>query len=1090
MIKNLLRWSKPASLRYYFIISTILMASGSYSQVTNEWNRLIEYSDGLSYENDFVNSKFAGIVDIAKDAAGNVYVTGAANGINVNETYLPKGSRIIYARKYNPSGSLIWEKSYSTNDPEILLSATGITVTDNGIVYVVGYRTRSGVTTPEMDLVIRYNSLDNNDNGKVGTSIYNYTPSDLALDPAGNLYVTGTLWITGQPFRTSYHTQKYDADLNLLWSRLYGESDSYANALAVGSLGNVYVTGKSGRSTNHEIVTVQYTQDGDLIGIARITGTANFQDEAYDVAVDVDNNAYVTGYVTDGTPGEVGTYNQMYTTIKYDAAFTQLWINKYDCGGDFDEGLLIATDGGGNIVVTGRSGNDSPISDDDIVTIKYDPTNGTRQWVKRYLGPALPKDIEPDGLGNFYITGSGVDDFFDIITFKYDATGNEKWRIVYTSPVALSYDLGQAMVVDATGNIYVGGSANDAGILVKYIQCNLTCPGNIVVNNTSGQCGAIVNYSAASASPTCGTPTYSIASGTFFPVGQTTVTVSSATGEATCSFTVTVNDSELPIITAAPANVTVSCAADIPAVNTAGITATDNCGTPVITHVGDVISNQTCANRYVLTRTYKATDASSNWVTRDQVITVNDNTPPQIIGLSLSQQVLWPANHTLRDITINYDVADNCTTPTVSVTVSSNESVNGTGDGDTDPDWIIVDAHHVKVRSERSATGDGRIYTIAVTVSDGCNASVTQSKTVIVAHNITGPITGRPFRVGSTVDFTGVFWDKAGNKHTGQWLIDDNITVKGIITEPSGNRNGKVIGSYKFNTAGVYKVQMNITDQNKLTSYTNTNGDLEEIVVIYDPDGGYAYGGGWFHSPAGAIPSHPLLTGKVSYGFTANYFKGATYPKGETQFEFKVGAFEFNALNFDYLSINGIKAQLKGSGKIVGGQSGVNFIATVIDGQLDGTGIDKLRMKIFNKNTGVIYYDNEPGKSEAASPSTAVGGNSTINISSTAIFNSTSSLRTVPLEQEIDENPDQLMITAYPNPSRYNFKIRTRSPNKIDKITVQVIDVYGRVIETGRTVPDQTFIFGERYRPGTYIVKVTQAKQQRQLKLIKISGKL
>ena len=138
---------------------------------------------------------------------------------------------------------------------------------------------------------------------------------------------------------------------------------------------------------------------------------------------------------------------------------------------------------------------------------------------------------------------------------------------------------------------------------------------------------------------------------------------------------------------------------------------------------------------------------------------------------------------------------------------------------------------------------------------------------------------------------------------------------------------------------------MNVTDQKGITHYTNTAGDLEAIVVIYDPNGGYAYGGGYYNSPAGALRSDPVATGKASYGFTLNYFKNSTYPKGETQFEFKVGNFEFNALNFEYLVINNSMSQFKGTGKIIGGQSGVGFTMTVVDGQLDGSGVDKIRME-------------------------------------------------------------------------------------------------------------------------------------------------
>src|SRR6185503_2198029 len=46
--------------------------------------------------------------------------------------------------------------------------------------------------------------------------------------------------------------------------------------------------------------------------------------------------------------------------------------------------------------------------------------------------------------------------------------------------------------------------------------------------------------------------------------------------------------------------------------------------------VSDDISNQTCPNRYTLTRTYKATDVCGNVKTCAQIITVADETPPEI----------------------------------------------------------------------------------------------------------------------------------------------------------------------------------------------------------------------------------------------------------------------------------------------------------------------------------------------------------------------------------------------------------------------------------------------------------------------------
>ncbi|HKE57726.1 MAG TPA: S8 family serine peptidase [Pyrinomonadaceae bacterium] len=69
--------------------------------------------------------------------------------------------------------------------------------------------------------------------------------------------------------------------------------------------------------------------------------------------------------------------------------------------------------------------------------------------------------------------------------------------------------------------------------------CSLVCPANITVPADMSGTGAVVNYPAASPTGACGVLNYSIASGSIFPVGTTTVTVTGANA-ATCTFTVTV----------------------------------------------------------------------------------------------------------------------------------------------------------------------------------------------------------------------------------------------------------------------------------------------------------------------------------------------------------------------------------------------------------------------------------------------------------------------------------------------------------------------------------------------------------------------
>ena len=626
---------------------------------------------------------------------------------------------------------------------------------------------------------------------------------------------------------------------------------------------------------------------------------------------------------------------------------------------------------------------------------------------------------------------------------------------------------------------------------------SISPPPDIILNNDPGLCTKDITAVVPTVATVTGClkPQPPSRSGhnvnNIYPVGTTNITwsVTDAAGNtATTIQKIIITDNEPPVITQFPSDVAVVCAADVPAVNISSVTATDNCNVTV-SHVGDVITNQTCANRFTLTRTYKATDGSANTTTRSQVITVNDNVPPQITGLTTSKQILAPPNHKMQDIVVSYNVIDNCNTfPNYTFNVTSNEPVNGTGDGDTDPDWEITSDHHIKLRAERAANGSGRIYTITITANDGCNAAVTSTAQVVVAHNITGPHSGQSFKVGSTVAFTGEFWDVPANRHTAKWLIDGSTTAKATVSEPSDGKNGKITGSYKFNTPGVYKLQMNVADQNGVTTYANTNGDVDAIVVIYDPNGGNTYGGGYFNSPAGALASNPTATGKASYGFAMNYFKNSTYPKGETQFEFKVGDLEFNALNFDYLVINSSMAQFKGTGKILGGQSGVGFTMTVVDGQLDGTGIDKIRMKIYNKNNGTIIYDNQPGAGDATLPVQPVGANSTVvvtGVSSGLI--TANAIRPGEAQRYTPEVSKDLAVLAYPNPSRSGFTLNVNGTSQ-QKISMQVVDVYGRIVESRQVNANSITRFGDRYRSGIYFVRVMQGRLHKEIKLVKSSN--
>ncbi|HEX5833267.1 MAG TPA: Calx-beta domain-containing protein, partial [Pyrinomonadaceae bacterium] len=360
--------------------------------------------------------------------------------------------------------------------------------------------------------------------------------------------------------------------------------------------------------------------------------------------------------------------------------------------------------------------------------------------------------------------------------------------------------------------------------------------------------------------------------------------------------------------------------------------------------------------------------------------TTVDPTPPAINGLSADPASLWPKNHKLRDVTINYSATDACGGVNCQITdITSNEPVNGTGDGDTSPDWEFVDEHHVRLRAESAGGSVGRIYTITVTCTDSAGNVTTKTVEVHVGHNIITPTSGTAFKVNTAVTFTGTFWDVPGRKHTAVWQFDD-LTTGATITEPVGSKNGIAKGTYTFKDPGVYKVTLKVTDNTGVTSWVDTQDDVESLIVIYDPASGYTIGGGFIYSPLGALLSDPAAAGKMTFGYNSKFFKGATNPKGESQFDFLLGNFEFNALNYEYLVIDKARAQFKGFGKI-NGVSGYEFIVTVIDGNLPGGGgVDKFRIKIWEKVTGVLVYDNQPGSSDASDPVMPIGPGGDISI--------------------------------------------------------------------------------------------------------------
>jgi gliding motility-associated-like protein len=172
--------------------------------------------------------------------------------------------------------------------------------------------------------------------------------------------------------------------------------------------------------------------------------------------------------------------------------------------------------------------------------------------------------------------------------------------------------------------------------VLEGVDPEITCPADIVVDNDPDVCGAIVSYTAPVGTDDCGgettTLTSGLGSGAEFPVGVTTeeYTVTDLSGNtATCSFTVTVNDTELPLF---------ECPEDLMVSNDAGVceatvtfdapTVTDNCDETITAVQTGGLASGSIFPVGSTTITFEATDPSGNVATCSFDVVVEDDEAP------------------------------------------------------------------------------------------------------------------------------------------------------------------------------------------------------------------------------------------------------------------------------------------------------------------------------------------------------------------------------------------------------------------------------------------------------------------------------
>ena len=242
----------------------------------------------------------------------------------------------------------------------------------------------------------------------------------------------------------------------ITWIRVYNNNyDDKAYAVTTDTNNNVIVTGVSKIDGIDRSHTIKYDSNGNYI--FDITSDLPYPSASYDVAVDSQNSIIIVG-------GFFNTQsNYDYYIAKYDSNGNKQWTKSYNSGGS-DIAKSVAIDSNDNIIVTGEASQN-------YLTIKYNKF-GNELWSKTFgmFDENSAKSVAIDNLDNIIVTGNvQTSDNNYWYTIKYDSNGQELWNKTFCYE---NTNYVSAVTIDSNNNIILAGTiyiGADADLyLIKY----------------------------------------------------------------------------------------------------------------------------------------------------------------------------------------------------------------------------------------------------------------------------------------------------------------------------------------------------------------------------------------------------------------------------------------------------------------------------------------------------------------------------------------------------------------------------------------------------------------------------------------------
>jgi len=318
-------------------------------------------------------------------------------------------------------------------------------------LYLLGISRINGSGDPYPCLV-KYNSNGelqwNRSWGEEGDNPFNR----VIIDSQNNIYITGrTRNITGNT--DAIYLIKFNSSGDLQWDYIWcGDGESYIAAIALDSLSNIYLTGRTRNITGNTdaIYLIKFNSSGDLQW-NHIWGYSNTL-MLSKIAIDSADDIYISGITLNGTETEE------FHIWKFNNTGHLQWSHTLS-GIDYAKIPQIATDSLDNLYILGSNYS---IEEMDLYLMKYDPT-GIQLWNHTWRGTSRVYDMKiaidsSDSIciGGEIRGGSFDDEWADIFLVKYNNLGVRLWNQTYDK---FKVDRFADITIDSKDNIYLAGNA-------------------------------------------------------------------------------------------------------------------------------------------------------------------------------------------------------------------------------------------------------------------------------------------------------------------------------------------------------------------------------------------------------------------------------------------------------------------------------------------------------------------------------------------------------------------------------------------------------------------------------------------------------